>query len=168
MAAIGRESRVPPVGPEAHNGAVGADGLGSGRTAGNGRGGEKPLAQLLSEFSKEISLLVHEEVQLAKVELTDKAKRLGAGMALVAGGLVSALLGVACLLTCAIAALALVLPLWASALVIGAAFMAVAGTVGGMGLAAAHRGSPPLPTQAMESTKEDVAWLQTQLKSARR
>ena len=132
-----------------------------------GEAGDKSLGQLLGELSKEMSLLVHEEVQLAKVEVTEKAKMFGAGAAMFAGAAVLGLLAAGALLACAVIALALVLAWWLSALIVGAVLLAGAGAFALAGLAATKKGSPPVPTQAMESTKEDVAWLQKQLKSAR-
>lgn len=129
---------------------------------------EKPLAQLLGEFSKEISLLVHQEVQLAEVELTEKGKRLGAGAALFAAATLCGLLAAGALAACAIVALALVLPLWLGALIVGVVCLAAAGVFARAGLGEARRASPPVPSQALESTKEDVAWLQKQIKSAKR
>jgi hypothetical protein len=131
-------------------------------------GAEKPLSQLLGDLTKELSLLVHEEVQLAKAELTDKAKTLGIGAALFGAAAAGGLLAAGCLVTCAIAALAVVLPLWLSALVVAVVLLAAAGASAAIALGRMDRGSPPWPEQAMETTKEDVAWTREQLRSGRR
>lgn len=128
---------------------------------------DKPLGQLLGDLSKEMSLLVHEEVQLAKVELTEKAKQLGLAAALFAAAAVAGLLGAAALMACVVVALAIVLPWWLSALVVAAVLLGAAGSLAVVGLGRLQGGSPPVPEQAMESTKEDLAWVQKQLRSGR-
>ena len=139
-----------------------------GGAGGEAPAAEKPLGQLLGDFAQEISQLVHDEVRLAKAELAGKASTFGQGAAMLAMAAGAGLLAAGALVACAIAALALVVPLWLAALIIGAALMAVAAVTGGVGVARIRRGGPPLPTEAMESAKEDVAWLQSQLKSTRK
>jgi hypothetical protein len=36
-----------------------------------------------------------------------------------------------------------------------------------MGKAAVQRSTPPIPEEAVQSTKEDVAWIRTQVRSAK-
>lgn len=81
---------------------------------------QKSLAELLGDLSKDVSLLVHEGVQLAKVELTDETKKLAAGavMFVVAG--VLGLLGVGVLSACCVIVLAIVWPFWLASVVVGA------------------------------------------------
>ncbi|HET9058866.1 MAG TPA: phage holin family protein [Acidimicrobiales bacterium] len=128
---------------------------------------DKSLAELFGDLSKELSLLVHEEIQLARVELADKAKKLAAGGAMLAAAAVLALLGAGVLCALCVIALAIVLPWWLSSLIVAALLLGGAAFLGVTGAAAARKGSPPVPKEAMESTKEDVAWLQKQLKSAK-
>jgi uncharacterized membrane protein YqjE len=128
---------------------------------------EKSLAELLNDLSRELTGLLHEEVELAKAEVTAKGKRLGAGVGLFGGAVVLALLSLGCLAACTIAALALAVPTWLAALLVAVTLLAVAVVLGLMGKADVQRGSPPIPEEAVESTKEDVAWLKTQLKSAK-
>ena len=47
---------------------------------------ELPMAQLLRRLSDQTSLLVREEVALAKAELSEKGKRAGVGAGLLGGG----------------------------------------------------------------------------------
>lgn len=129
---------------------------------------DKSLPQLLGDLTREISLLVHEEVQLAKVELSEKMKRVGAGAAMFAVAAVSGLAALGAFVACMIIALAIVWPLWLAALVIGGIFCAGAAAMAVIALLQAQKGTPPVPRKAMESTKEDIAWLQKQLKFSRR
>ncbi|HLI73626.1 MAG TPA: phage holin family protein [Acidimicrobiales bacterium] len=112
--------------------------------------------------------LVHEESELAKAELAQKARQAGLGAGAMGAAAVLGLLGLGCLLAAAIAGLHLVIALWVAALVVGGSCLLVAG----MTVLAARRpvrqATPPVPTEAIESTKEDVRWLKTQATSARR
>ena len=53
-------------------------------------------------------------------------------------------------------ALALVLPAWASALIIGVVLLIIAGIIAAVGVRALKRGMPPTPTDTLESVQEDV------------
>lgn len=139
----------------------------TGRQDGRAQAEEKSLGQLLADMSRELSELVHDEVQLAKLELTEKAKKLGEGSAMLAGAAVAGFLALGALVTCAVAALALVLSVWLAALIVAAVLLGAAGVTGLAGMARLQRGAPPVPEEAMASSKEDVAWLQKQLKSAK-
>lgn len=128
---------------------------------------DKPIGQLLADLSHEMTELVHQEVQLAKVELTEKAKDLGEGAAALAGAAVAGFLALGALVAGAIAALALAWPLWLAALAVAVVLLVVAGTAARIGITHVKRATPPVPEQALGSTKEDVAWLQKQVRSAK-
>jgi uncharacterized membrane protein YqjE len=59
-------------------------------TSGNGNTAEKSLGDVVNDVSTKASLLVREEIELAKTEVAEKAKSLGrgVGVAIVAGVLV--------------------------------------------------------------------------------
>jgi uncharacterized membrane protein YqjE len=127
----------------------------------------KSLAELLNDLSKQLAALIHQEVELAKAEVTAKGKRLGAGAGLLGGAAVTALLGLGAAVACVIAALSQALPVWLAALIVGVVLLAIAGVLGLMGKTSIQRASPPVPAEAMESTREDVAWLRAQVKAAK-
>jgi hypothetical protein len=66
-----------------------------------------------------------------------------------------------------IAALQLVMLVWVAALIVGFAYVLVAGAIALMGRRQLAEATPPVPAQAVQSTKEDVEWLKTQAKSGR-
>jgi tetrahydromethanopterin S-methyltransferase subunit C len=66
------------------------------------------------------------------------------------------LFGLAALLAAAIAALALVLPVWASALIVGAVVLVVAGVLALLGTRKLKSGVPPIPEQAITSVQLDA------------
>jgi uncharacterized BrkB/YihY/UPF0761 family membrane protein len=51
----------------------------------NGRTAEKPLGDIVNDVSTKASLLVREEIELAKTEIAEKAKSLGKGVGVAIG-----------------------------------------------------------------------------------
>jgi hypothetical protein len=129
---------------------------------------EKSTIDLFKDLSNELTSLVHQEVALAKTELGQKTKELVAASGMFGSGAAVGLLGAGALTAAAIAGLAAVVSVWLSALIVGGALVLVAGVLAATGLVKASQGTPPVPEEAIQSTKEDVEWLKTQTKSARR
>ncbi|MCF3170488.1 phage holin family protein [Streptomyces violaceoruber] len=119
--------------------------------------GDEPVGVLVSRASQQISELVREEMRLARAEMTQKGKRFGKGGGLFgAAGLVGFLAAQASVATC-IAALALVLPLWAAALIVTAVLAAVAGVAALAGRKQIVKAGAPAPEQTIDSVKADLA-----------
>jgi hypothetical protein len=112
--------------------------------------------ELIERLTADVRTLVLDELDLAKRELTAKAKRAGAGAGLFGGAGVLALYGVAALIFTIGALLALALPAWAAALITTAAVLLVAGVVALIGRAHVKRAVPPEPLEAMASGRRDV------------
>jgi hypothetical protein len=89
--------------------------------------------------------------------MTEKGKRagLGIGMFSVAGLL--SFLGLCCLITTAILALAHALPNWLSALIVAVVLLVGAGIAALVGKKEVREANPPAPQQAIEGVKEDLA-----------
>ncbi|HYX95001.1 MAG TPA: phage holin family protein [Geodermatophilus sp.] len=121
--------------------------------------------QLVGQLTEQISRLVRDEARLAQAEVTQKAKRLGIGAGLFGGAGLFAFLGLAVLVAAAVLALALVLPGWLAALVVAVVLLAVAGVLALVGKKDVEKGTPPVPTEAIASTRTDI---QTVKESARR
>jgi len=128
----------------------------------------RSVAELAGDLAREMTALVHDEIELAKLELNEKGKRAATGASLFGGSGLLALLGLGCLTACLIAAIQLALPVWLAALILGVAYLGAAGAVTMLGRRQVRGASPPLPEQMIESSKEDVTWLRTQVRSARR
>ena len=112
--------------------------------------------ELVSQLSEQTSRLVRDELQLALAELKQKGKQAGIGAGLTGAAGLIALYGLGALLVAVIAALALVLPVWAAALIVGAALLVLAGLLALAGMRQVKRATPPMPEQAIASTKRDV------------
>ena len=87
------------------------------------------------------------------------------GAGLFGGAGLFAFFGLAALITTAILLLDLVLPAWLAALIVAVVLFAVAGALALVGKKDVQKGSPPVPTEAIASTKTDI---QTVKESARR
>src|SRR5262245_61025280 len=80
---------------------------------------ERSLGDLFSELASETSTLIRQEVALAQVELTNKATMVGKNVGyLVVGGAVG-YASLLLILAAVVAILSYLIPLWASALLVG-------------------------------------------------
>ena len=113
--------------------------------------------QLISQLTEQISRLVRDEARLAQAEVTQKAKRLGVGAGLFGGAGLLAFFGLAVLIAAAVLALALALPSWLAALIVAVVLLAGAGVLALVGKKDVQQGTPPVPTEAIASTKADIA-----------
>ena len=107
-------------------------------------------------MAEQMSVLVRDEMKLARLEMARKGKQaaLGAGMFGVSG--VVAFYGAGCLLACAIIAISGVVAAWLAALIVGVALLACAGAVALLGKRRLQRAAPPVPTEAVASAMADV------------
>jgi uncharacterized membrane protein YqjE len=129
---------------------------------------ERSLPELLQRLSAETSQLVHEELELAKAELSQKGELAAAGAGLFGGAAAIGLLALAALTTCIILALANAIPAWLAALIVAVVYAGIAAVLAIQGRAKVKEAIPPVPEQTMQSVKEDAQWARTQTRSARR
>jgi hypothetical protein len=122
----------------------------------SGGHGDVPTGQLVKQLSEQVSLLVRDELKLATLEMTGKAKTAARGAGLFGGSGVMAFYGTGCLLAAAIIALAGVIRPWLAALIVGVALFAAAGIAALTGRGQIKKATPPVPSEAAESFKADV------------
>jgi hypothetical protein len=139
----GEERQVSVVSTSAHTGGPSAD--------------QESVSALVTQASQQLSELVRAELRLAQTEMTEKGKRFGIGGGLFGGAGVVAFVALQALAATAIAALALVLPVWASALIVTVVLMVVAGVLALVGRKQVTRATPPMPRETIENVKADVA-----------
>jgi hypothetical protein len=118
---------------------------------------DRTTAELVSELGHQATRLVRDEIWLAKQEMARKAKQAGTGAGMLAAAAVIAIYAVGALVFAAITGLDEALPLWAAALVVAAVLLALAALVGLLGRNHLRRATPPLPTEAVDNLKLDVA-----------
>jgi uncharacterized membrane protein YqjE len=129
---------------------------------------DKPLGELTKQLAEQTSSLVRQEVELAKAELREKGKSAGIGAGMFGGAGLLGLFALGALTACLILALAIVLDAWLAALIVAAGYAAIAGVLALTGKKKVDEGGPPIPEQAIESTKEDVEWTKQRAREARR
>lgn len=129
---------------------------------------DRSTPELLRELSQHTGDLVRKEMELAKSELREKGKAAGIAGGMFGGAGVIAVYGVGALTAAAILGLAIVLDAWLAALVVGVGYLAVAGILALIGKKKVEQATPPVPEQAIESSKEDVEWTKQRAQAARR
>jgi Putative Actinobacterial Holin-X, holin superfamily III len=117
---------------------------------------ERSTAELVKQLSEQVSVLVRDELRLAQLEMTRKAKQAGIGAGMLGGGGLVALYGLGCLIACLIIAISGVLAAWLAALIVGGALLAAAGVAALLGKGRLQRATPPMPKEAVSSVKTDV------------
>jgi drug/metabolite transporter (DMT)-like permease len=112
-------------------------------------------------LSRETTTLVRQEIQLAKVEMTTKATKVGKDVGFLAVGGFVIYAGFLAIMAAAIVLLAHVLPWWVAALLIGV-------VVAGVGYGLVQKGLSALqhedlaPHQTVQSIKENAEWAKEQ------
>jgi MFS family permease len=129
---------------------------------------DQPVAALLRDLSEQTSTLVRKELELARLEMTEKGKRAGIGAGMFGGAGLVGLYALGALIAAAILALATAITPWLAALVIAAVCGAIAGGLALVGKSKVSQATPPVPEQATESVKEDVRWTKAKAEQARR
>ena len=115
------------------------------------------VGDLIKAMTTDLSRLVHNEVQLAQTEISAKIKQAGVGVGAFGGAGVLALYGIAVLIAAAVLGLAVVLPPWLAALIVGIVVLAIAGVAALLGKRKMSEAAPVVPERTVASVKEDVA-----------
>lgn len=129
---------------------------------------QQPVGQLVNQLSEQVSTLVRDELTLARMEMVEKGKRAGTGAGLLGGAGVVALYGLGALFVTIGALLALVMPVWAAALILTVLLFAAAGIAALIGKNQVKQAVPPEPIEAMESGKRDVEAVKAAFQEGRR
>jgi uncharacterized membrane protein YqjE len=117
---------------------------------------DRPVSELIQRASQQTATLVRDEIRLAKLELQEKGKRLGMGAGMLGGAGLVAVFGVGALVAALILALATVLEAWIAALLVAVGLLALASILALSGKSKLEEATPPVPEEAIESTKHDV------------
>ena len=124
---------------------------------------ERSVATLLSDLARDFSLLIRQEVALAKAEASEKVGQLGMGVGMMAAGGFVAFAGLIVLMFAGVYALALVMEPWQAALIVG-------GVVTLLGLILVFVGKSKLsadkltPQRTIQSIKDDARWAKEQVR----
>jgi Putative Actinobacterial Holin-X, holin superfamily III/PUCC protein len=123
----------------------------------------RPLGDLFGDLASDMSNLVRQEVALAKLEVTQKAKYLGRNVGyLVVGGAV-AYAGLLAVIAAIIMLLDNYMPAWGAALLVGVVVALVAWMMIGKAITALQQ-ADLTPRETVETLKEDATWVKQQIK----
>jgi Flp pilus assembly protein TadB len=112
------------------------------------------VGELMVQLSSQTSRLVRDELRLAQKELQQSAKHAGIGAGLFSVTGLFAAFALAAIVTAGIAALSLVLQVWAAALIVAALLLVAAGIAALIGKSQVqHAASTP---QAVDNVKKDL------------
>ena len=129
---------------------------------GPGSARERSLGELVRELGADSAQLLRQELALAKAEIREAGRTMGAAVARIAMGASVAATGLLTLLAALIVLLgALIGSYWLSALIIGLLLLAVGGWLGysgGQGL----KSVDPKPRLAAEAARETMQWARAQ------
>lgn len=122
---------------------------------------DRPLSEVLKSVGDDLGRLVRGEIALLKAEMQKNAAKLGAGAGLFGGAGLVGIFALECLLLALIFGLvALGLPAWAAALIVGVVLAVIAGVLAMTGKKTVADASV-VPTETIEQIKTDAAMLKS-------
>ena len=129
---------------------------------------DRPIGELMRELANQTTTLVKQELELAKAEVREKGKKAGVGVGMWGAAGVAALLALGAFTAFLILVLDGVMPNWLAALIVAAAYGAIAAVLYYQGREKVEEAGSPVPEQTVETLKEDVQWAKDQTRSASR
>jgi hypothetical protein len=125
--------------------------------------GERSAGEIVQNVMRDVGEVVRGEVRLAKAEISEKVGKAGQAGGMFGGAAVCGLMGLGALVTAAIAALAMVLPLWGAAGIVGFFLLCIAGVMYLSGRSKL-KDVTPVPERTVETLKDDVEWAKHQMR----
>jgi uncharacterized membrane protein YqjE len=124
---------------------------------------DRTFSELLQGIIHNVQDIVRSEVRLAKTEIREEAIKAKASLILLGAGAVTGLFAILFLLLMIVAALALILPNWAAALIVAVALAVAAGIMLAGGMKSFQK-IHPAPERTVETIKENIQWAKQQTK----
>lgn len=113
------------------------------------------IGELMGQLSAQTSRLVRDELRLAQKEFQESARHAGIGAGLLSVAGLFAFLGLVTVIAAAVAALSLVLPVWAAALIVAVVLFIVAGIAALVSKKQVEEVTPAAPRTA-QTVKADL------------
>ncbi|MGA8487852.1 MAG: phage holin family protein [Gaiella sp.] len=129
---------------------------------------ERPIGEVASALTRDLSLLIRQELELAKAEMRQKGRIALPGLGMMGAAGVVGLLAAGALTAFVILLLSLFLDEWLAALLTALALAGVGAALALAGKERVEEVGSPLPEQTIETMKEDAEWMKEQARSARR
>ncbi len=117
------------------------------------------ISELLRSLTADLTLIARREAELATIEMKARMSEFGGAAALLASAGVTGFFALGTLVTAAVLALAIVLPAWAAATVVGVLLAAIAAVLALVGRARLRAAGPLAPRETIETAQEDIAWI---------
>lgn len=118
--------------------------------------GRPSVGELVARISDQFSRILRGEIELIQIKLADKAKHVGVGAAFFAVAGLMAFFGLAVLIAAAVLGLAVALPAWLSALIIGVVLLIIAAVAALVGKKKVQAGEAPSAEATKANLKADV------------
>ncbi|MGF1472261.1 MAG: phage holin family protein [Rubrobacteraceae bacterium] len=119
------------------------------------------VGELLGDLYRGASNIISLEIELAKLEMSQKASRVGKNVGFLAAGGAIVYAGFLALIFAVIAALAAFMPTWLAAFLVALIVLAVGGGLVWSGLKTLQQESLA-PQRTIETLKEDKEWMRDQ------
>ncbi|MEU1535918.1 phage holin family protein [Streptomyces fagopyri] len=119
--------------------------------------GHEPVGELVQQASQQLTELVRGEMKLAQAEMKEKGRRYGKSGGLFGGASLAGFLMLQALVAAVIAAVTLLVPVWAAALIVTAVLGVLAAVLAFCGKKQASKAAPPATEIAIANVKADVA-----------
>jgi hypothetical protein len=129
------------------------------QTADAGNHRDARISELLRSLIADLTLIARREAELATIEMKARMSEFGGAAAVLAGAGVAGFFALGTLVAAAVLALAIVLPAWAAAVVVGVLLAAIAAVLALVGRARLQAAGPLAPRETIETAQEDIAWI---------
>ncbi|WP_109530252.1 MULTISPECIES: phage holin family protein [Nocardia] len=116
----------------------------------------RSVTELVEDASAQITGLVRDEIRLAGLEMRTKGQRFGRGAGLAGAGALLAWYGGGALVAAVVLALALAVPGWAAASIVGAVLLVAGALLALAGKKDVQQASPPVPSEAIAGVEADI------------
>ncbi len=118
--------------------------------------GERSLGQLVAAATRDLTSLLHQEVELAKAEIKQDVAAAGKGAGMIGAAGFAGLLALVLLSIAAAYGLGAVVPLGVGFALVGVVYLLVAAALALAGRKSLRKVGPPART--IETVKDDLAW----------
>lgn len=115
------------------------------------------VGELFGRLAAETGVLVRQEVSLVTLEISEKLRSMMRRVVVMSAGVVVLVLGFEVMIYAGIIRLALELPLWMAAGIVGASLFVIGSLIAALARSALHR-IELLPLKTIETLKENKQW----------
>jgi uncharacterized membrane protein YqjE len=123
----------------------------------------RSFSEVVQDILRNVQEIVRSEVRLAKTEIGEEAAKTKSSAVWLGAGAVTTMFAILFLLLMIVYALALFMPIWTAALIVGIVLAVVASVILNAGVRRIKQ-IHPTPERTVETIKENVEWAKQQVK----